>query len=133
MDFIVTQQSSTAALLPALSSNMASPEPITHLPGFDPTSPTVRALLQEAFNEGRSEGRRENQVKLDGAETKIEELRKRLDPSKLKAAYNQGVRDGSIAGYNKYSLNPETKPSDDRLAFESIIQEKDKAILWKNR
>ena len=128
MDFIVTQQSSTAALRPALSSNMASPEPITHLPGFDPTSPTVRALLQEAFNEGRSEGRRENQVKLDGAETKIEELRKRLDPSKLKAAYNQGVRDGSIAGYNKYSLNPETKPSDDRLAFENIIQEKNKAI-----
>ena len=134
MDSIATQQSSTAALPPAngyprpLSSNMASPEPITHLAGFDPTSPTVQALLQEAFNEGRSEGRRENQVKLDGAEAKIEELRKRLDPLKLKAAYNQGVRDGSIAGYNKYSLNPETKPSDDRLAFESIIQEKDKAI-----
>lgn len=46
----------------------------------------------------------------------------------MKAAYNRGVRDGSIAGYNKYSLNPETNPSDDRLAFEKILQEKDKAI-----
>lgn len=75
-------------------------------------------MFQEAFNEGRSAGRRENQVKLDEAEAKIEELRKRLDPSKLKAAYNQGVIDGSITGYNKYSLNPETKPSDDRLELE---------------
>ena len=38
------------------------------------------------------------------------------------------MRDGSIAGYNRYSLHPETKPSDDRLAFQKILREKDKAI-----
>lgn len=85
-------------------------------------------MLQEAFNEGRREGRQENEVRLDEAEAKVEELRKRLDPSKLKAAYDRGWREGGIAGYNKYSLNPETKSSDDRVAFENICKEKDKAI-----
>ena len=88
----------------------------------------MQSMLREAFNEGRAEGRRENEVKLDEAEAKVEELRKKLDPSKLKAAYERGWREGGIAGYNKYSLNPETKPSDDRLAFEKICKEKDQAI-----
>ena len=88
----------------------------------------MQSMLREAFNEGRAEGRRENEVKLDEAEAKVEELRKRLDPSKLKAAYDRGWREGGIAGYNKYSLNPETKASDDRLAFENICKEKDQAI-----
>lgn len=88
----------------------------------------MQALLREAFYEGRAEGRRENEDRLDEAEAKVEELRKKLDPLKLKATYERGWRDGGIAGYNKYSLNPETKPSDDRLAFEKICQEKDQAI-----
>ena len=88
----------------------------------------MQSMLRETFNEGRAEGRRENEVKLDEAEAKVEELRKKLDPSKLKAAYERGWREGGIAGYNKYSLNPETKPSDDRLAFEKICKEKDQAI-----
>lgn len=58
---------------------------------------------------------------MDEAETKIELLRKRLDPSKVKAAYNQGIRDGSMAGYNKYSLNPKAKQSVDRLALEKMM------------
>ncbi len=96
--------------------------------GLDRRSPAVQSLLREAFNQGRAEGRRENEEKLDEAEAKVEELRKRLDPTKLKAAYDRGWREGGIAGYNKYSLNPETKPSDDRLAFDNICKEKDKAI-----
>lgn len=134
MNSAVAQSSSAVALPPAtsyplpLSPTMALAQPIMHMSEYDQRSPTVQAMLQEAFNEGRSEGRRENEVKLDEAEKKIEQLRERLDPSKMKAAYNRGVRDGSIAGYNKYSMNPETKPSDGRLAFEKILQEKDKAI-----
>lgn len=85
-------------------------------------------MLREAFNEGRVEGRQESEVKLDEAEANVEELRKRLDPSKIKAAYERGWQEGSIAGYNKYSLNPETEASEDRLAFEKICKEKDKAI-----
>lgn len=121
-------QSSLAVDLPPATIYPLPLSPIMHMSEYDQRSPTVQALLQVAFNEGRSEGRRENEVKLDEAEKKIEQLRERLDPSKMKAAYNRGVRDGSIAGYNKYSMNPETKPSDDRLAFEKILQEKDKAI-----
>ena len=101
---------------------------ILSLSVLDRRSPAVQSMLREAFNEGRAEGRRESEVKLDEAETKVEELRKKLDPSKLKAAYDRGWREGGIAGYNKYSLNPETKPSDDRLTFENICKEKDQAI-----
>ena len=107
---------------------MISSELITSLSGLDRRSPIVQAMLREAFSEGRSEGRQENQTKLDEAESKVEELRKRLEPSKLKAAYDRGFREGGLEGYNKYSLHPETKASDERLAFEKIIKEKDRAI-----
>lgn len=43
----------------------------------------------------------------------------------MKAAYNQGMQDGSIAGFNKYSLNPETKQKDDRLALEKLKGQSD--------
>ena len=124
-----------AAASPLASSHSRGPdsvmiasEPITSLSGLDRRSPNVQAMLREAFSEGRSEGRQENQTKLDEAESKVEELRKRLDPSKLKAAYDRGFREGGLEGYNKYSLHPETKASDERLAFEKIIKEKDQAI-----
>ncbi|MCJ1345152.1 hypothetical protein MMC31_003358, partial [Peltigera leucophlebia] len=137
MDSTVAQPSATAippvtSYPRPLGSNMALPQPFTYLSGFDSMSPNLREIFQEAFNEGRSEGRRENQVKLDEAEAKIEELRKRLDPSKVKAAYNQGVLDGSITGYNKYSLNPELKQSDDRLAFEKILKQEIAAVKGQN-
>ena len=102
--------------------------PIASMSSLDRRSPAVRALLREAFNEGRAEGLQENEAKLDEAEEKIEELRKKLDPAKVKAAYDRGWRDGGIAGFSKYSLNPETKLNEDRLAFENICKEKDKAI-----
>lgn len=102
--------------------------PISSMSILDRRSPAVQALLREAFHEGRAVGLRVNEAKLDEAEEKIEELRKKLDPAKVKAAYDRGWRDGGIAGFNKYSLNPETKPNDDRLAFENICKEKDKAI-----
>lgn len=43
------------------------------------------------------------------------------------------MRDGGLAGFTKYSLNPVTKPSDDRLAFEQIVLEKDKTIEGQQR
>lgn len=134
MDSTVSKQSSPATISPTssnsrpLNSDVAPPSTITLLSGIDRRSPAVQLMLREAFNEGLAEGRQENEDKLDEAEAKVEELRKKLDPSKLKAAYERGWRDGGIAGFNKYSLNPETKPSDDRLAFEKICQEKDQAI-----
>ncbi len=134
MDSNVPQPSSAAKNSPAsshsrpLDSEIAPLSAITCLSGLDRRSPAVQSMLLEAFNEGRAEGKRENEVKLDEAEAKVEELRKKLDPSKLKAAYDRGWREGGIAGYNKYSLDPETKPSDDRLAFENICKEKDQAI-----
>lgn len=93
----------------------------------------VQFMIHRAMADGRSEGKAEMQAKLDEAEGRVEELRKALDPAKVKAAYDRGVRDGGINGYNKYSLNPETKPSDDRLAFEQILQERDKTIECQQR
>lgn len=43
------------------------------------------------------------------------------------------MRDGRTAGYNKFSLNPETRPWDGRLTFEQIYQEKDKSIEGQQR
>ncbi|MCJ1347821.1 hypothetical protein MMC31_006051, partial [Peltigera leucophlebia] len=134
IDSTVPRPPSAAAPTPASSdsrrssSGMIATEPINSLSGLDRRSPIVQSLLREAFNEGRLEGRREGEVKLDAAESKVEELRKRLDPSKIKAAYDRGYQEGGIAGYNKYSLHPEAKASDDRLAFEKIRKEKDQAI-----
>lgn len=93
----------------------------------------MQLMIHKAMADGRSEGKVGMQAKLDEAEERVEAMRKKLDPAKVKAAYNRGVRDGGIAGYNKYSLNPETKPSDDRLAFEQILQEKDKTIKSQQR
>lgn len=93
----------------------------------------AQLMIYKAIADGRSEGKAEMQAKLDEAEGRVEALRKRLDPAKVKAAYDRGVRDGGIDGYNKYSLNPETKPSDDRVAFEQIIQDKDKTIEGQQR
>lgn len=76
MNSTVAQSSSTVTLPPAtsyplpLSPAIALAQPIMHMSEVDQRSPTVRAMLQEAFNEGRSEGRRENQVKLEEAEKK---------------------------------------------------------------
>ncbi|MCJ1348136.1 hypothetical protein MMC31_006367 [Peltigera leucophlebia] len=134
IDSTVPRPPSAAAPTPASSdtlrssSGMISTEPINYLSSLDRRSPIVQSLIREAFNEGRLEERREGEVKLDEAESKVEELRRRLDPSKIKAAYDRGYREGGIAGYNKYSLYPEAKASDDRLAFEKICKEKDQAI-----
>ena len=138
VDSIIPQPPSAGVPLPIsshprhLDSEMVSPQPITSLSGLDRRSPIVQSMLREAFKEGRSEERQQNQDKLDAAESKIEELRKRLDPSKLMEAYDRGFREGGLEGYNKYSLNPETKASDDRLAFEKICKEKDQAIHNQN-
>lgn len=70
-------------------------------------STKAQVMFHAAMADGRSEGKAEMQAELDEAEGRVEALRLRLDPAKVKAAYDQGVRDGGIAGYNKYSPNPQ--------------------------
>ena len=84
--------------------------------------------VEEAYNKGRSESKQETQAKLDEAKAEVEELRRRLNPAKFKAAYDRGFREGGIDGYNKYSLNAQTKASEDRQTFEKVCQEKDLAL-----
>lgn len=104
MDSGIPEPSSAAIITPAsshsrpLDSEIAPISAITSLSVLDRRSPAVQSMLREAFNEGRAEGKREFEVKLDEAEAKVEELRKKLDPSKMKAAYDRGWREGGIAG-----------------------------------
>lgn len=60
----------------------------------------------------------------------IEKLKARLEkgPGLIKAAEERGRRQGELDGFNKFSLNPELKPSQDRLNFEFLMKEKDKEI-----
>ena len=60
----------------------------------------------------------------------IGKLKTRLDkgPGLIKAAEERGRRQGELDGYNKLSLNPELKPSQDRLNFDFLMKEKDKEL-----
>ena len=60
----------------------------------------------------------------------IERLKARLEkgPGLIKAAEERGRRQGELDGFNKISLNPELKPSQDRLNFDILMKEKDKEI-----
>lgn len=60
----------------------------------------------------------------------IEKLKARLEkgPGLIKAAEERGRRRGELDGFSKFSLNPELKPSQDRLNFEFLMKEKDKEI-----
>ncbi|MCJ1348688.1 hypothetical protein MMC31_006921, partial [Peltigera leucophlebia] len=60
----------------------------------------------------------------------IEKLKTRLEkgPGLIKAAEERGRRQGELDGFNKLSLNPELKPSQDRLNFEFLMKEKNKEI-----
>ncbi len=91
-------------------------------------SPVVQSMLREALDKGRSEGRQEIQAKLDEAESEVKELRRQLDPAKLKAEYDRGFREGGKRVYDMCSLERATKASEDRLAFQKICDEKDMAI-----
>ena len=80
--------------------------------------------LTEALSSGRDEKTR----KLHG---EIEKLKMRLEkgPRPIKAAEERGRRQGKPDGYNKLSLNPALKPSDDRLNFDFLMKEKEKKIV----
>ncbi|MCJ1346158.1 hypothetical protein MMC31_004372, partial [Peltigera leucophlebia] len=60
----------------------------------------------------------------------VEKLKARLQkgPGLIKAAEERGRRQGELDGYSKLSLNPELKPSQDRLNFDFLMKEKDKEI-----
>lgn len=60
----------------------------------------------------------------------IDKLKKRLlkGPSLIKAAEERGRRQGELDGYNKISLNPDLKPSQDRQNFDYLMKEKNKEL-----
>lgn len=60
----------------------------------------------------------------------IEKLEKRLEkgPGLIKAAEERGRRQGELDGFNKFSLNPDLKPSQDRLNFDFPMKNKDKEL-----
>lgn len=60
----------------------------------------------------------------------IDKLKKRLEkgPGLIKAAEERGKRQGELDGFNKLSLHPELKPSQDRLNFDFLMKEKDKKL-----
>lgn len=60
----------------------------------------------------------------------IDKLKKRLEkgPSLIKAAEERGRREGELEGYNKISLNPDLKPSQDRQNFDYLMKEKHKEL-----
>lgn len=60
----------------------------------------------------------------------IDKLKKRLEkgPGLIKAAEERGRREGELNGYNKLSLNPDLKPSQDRENFDYLMKEKDKEL-----
>ena len=79
--------------------------------------------LAEAVSNGRDDKTRE-------LHEEIEKLKTRLDkgPGLIKAAEERGKRQGELDGFNKLSLNPELKPSQDRLNFDFLMKEKDKEL-----
>lgn len=60
----------------------------------------------------------------------IGKLKKRLEkgPGLIKAAEERGRREGELDGFNKLSLNPDLKPSQDRENFDYLMKEKNKEL-----
>lgn len=60
----------------------------------------------------------------------LDRLKKRLlrGPSLIKAAEERGRREGELDGYNKISLNPDSRPSQDRQNFDYLMREKNKEL-----
>lgn len=79
--------------------------------------------LAEALSNDRDEKTRK-------LHEEIEKLKMRLEkgPGLIKAAEERGRRQGELDGYNKLSLNPELKPSQDRQNFDFLMKEKEKEI-----
>lgn len=61
----------------------------------------------------------------------IEKLKRRLakGPGLINAAEERGRRQGGeLDGFNKFSLNPDLKPSQNRLNFDLLMKDKDKEL-----
>ena len=82
-----------------------------------------RQKLTEVLSKGRDETTRE-------LHEEVEKLKARLGkgPGLIKAAEERGRRQGELDGFNKLSLNPELKQSQDRVNFDFLMKEKDKEI-----
>ena len=79
--------------------------------------------LAEALSNVRDEKTRELHEEIDKLKTRLEK-----GPGLIKAAEERGRRQGELDGYNKLSLNPELKPSQDRQNFDFLMKEKEKEI-----
>ena len=79
--------------------------------------------LREAVSKDKDQNTRELVEEIEKLKTRLEK-----GPGLIKAAEERGRRQGELDGFNKISLNPELKPSQDRLNFEYLMKEKDKEI-----
>lgn len=120
-------RSSDSTVAPAQPTTCPA-RPIASPSSFERRSPAEQSMLQEALEKGRSEGKQEIQAKLDEAETKLEELKRQLDPTKFKEGYYQGFREGGKMVYDMCKRNHEARANEDRLTFQKICDEKDLAI-----
>ena len=79
--------------------------------------------LTEIISKEKDEDTRELHKEIEKLKTRIEK-----GPELMKAAEERGRRQGELDGFNKLSLNPELKPSQDHLNFEFLMKEKDNEI-----
>lgn len=79
--------------------------------------------LREAVSKDKDQNTRELVEEIEKLKTRLQK-----GPGLIKAAEERGRRQGELDGFNKISLNPELKPSQDRLNFEFLMKEKEKEI-----
>lgn len=85
-----------------LDSPRVPSQPTMSLSGIDRSCPVVQSMLREEFKEGRAEGMKENKRKLDEAESKVEELRRKASDDRLTfeaicKEKDQGIYDQQMA------------------------------------
>lgn len=78
--------------------------------------------LVEAQSNGKDNKTSELYDEIEILKTKLEK-----GPGLIKAAEERGKRQGELDGFNKFSLNPELRPSQDRLNFDVLLKDKRKA------
>lgn len=93
----------------------------------DERTKIVEDYWKKKLVEAQSNG---NDGKTSELYEEIEVLKKKLEkgPGLIKAAEERGKRQGELDGFNKISLNPELKPSQDRLNFDFLMKDKEKQL-----
>lgn len=93
----------------------------------DERTKQVEDYWRQKLSEVSSKSKDETTMEL---REEVEKLKARLEkgPGLIKAAEERGRRQGELDGFNQLALNPELKPSQDRLNFDFLMKEKDKEI-----